>query len=114
MTARVDSRSMNNSASNGSTRGLVAFAVVYAVVALLVGGVVAATFSLACEGRGFCADLDRTGGYGMLVAVPPLVIAALAVVAYKLGLRWILHAGFAVVIVIVPAFTLAVAAIVGE
>lgn len=78
-------------------------------MALLVGLFVSAVYSLPCEGRGFCSDLDRSGGYVLLIAVPPTAVAAAAFVASSRGRPWILHATFIATIVVVPGVTLGLA-----
>jgi hypothetical protein len=75
-------------------------------LALAVGLVVSAIFSLPCEGRGFCSDLDRSGGYVVLIAAPPAVVLSAAFLAYSRRRPWILHATFITTLVLVPSVTL--------
>jgi hypothetical protein len=84
----------------------------YAALAMAVGLFVSATFSLPCEGRGFCADLDRFGGYIVLILVPPIAVVAGAWLATTLGRRWIFHAAFAAIVVLVPGVTFLLAELV--
>jgi hypothetical protein len=82
-----------------------AMAAVYAALALAVGLFVSAIYALPCEGRGFCSDLDRSGGYVLLIALPPTVVLSAAFVASAWRRPWILHATFFATVVLVPAVT---------
>lgn len=101
------------SSSHNRDSGRVRWAVAagYAGAALTVGLLVSAVYALPCEGRGFCAELDRSAGYVFLISIPPVAVVVAALVADSRRRPGILHAVFVLVVVLVPLATLGLASL---